>query len=208
MSRPEDRTGDWGGAADACSGWDRSECTGTPYCPPRCPRFVDDRGKALVVRPVEGGERDLAALLAMYERLDPTDRTMGVPPASPERRREWFASLLAEGWNLVADRGNEVVGHIAVTPAIAAEPLFVIFVDGRYRGRGIGTELVRHAIARAADRGHDALRLTVSTGNRRAVAVYRNVGFEVVERGVSELGMELPLDDPIADRVRLPPAER
>jgi GNAT superfamily N-acetyltransferase len=169
---------------------------------------VGGEGEGLVVRPVEDGEDNLASLLAMYERLDPADRTIGVPPASPGRRREWLASLLAGGWNLVADAGSEVAGHIAVTPATGAEPLFVIFVDGRYRDRGIGIGLVRQAIARAADRGHDTLRVNVSTGNRRAIRVCRNVAFEVVERGASELGMQLSLDEPTADRVRLPPAER
>lgn len=199
------------GSTDAaCDGWDNSSCVGTSYCPPRCPRYVDRTGTAYVIRPFQAG--DFAALVAMYESLDPSLRTMGLPPAGRGTLEWWLTGLTEDGWNLVAVRDDEVVGHIGVAPADADEPEFVIFVHQDRQGRGIGTELVKQAVAYAADSGHDALTLSVSTGNRRAVRVYENVGFERSETAphptTVEVEMGLPMDSAVAERVRRPPAER
>ncbi len=72
-----------------CGFWDNSACTGTPHCPPRCPRFVDTPGVQPLVRPYEDGDFD--ALVDMYERLD---------------------GLIDGGWNLLACDGDRVVGHV------------------------------------------------------------------------------------------------
>ncbi|MFB6089649.1 MAG: N-acetyltransferase family protein [Halobellus sp.] len=189
-----------------CRYWDPSECTGTALCPPRCPRFVDGEGVPLLVRRYEADDFD--ALVEMYEDLDSRNRTMGLPPGSRNRIEEWLTRLTDEGWNLVVADDDRIVGHVGVVPASTDEPQFVIFVHDDYQNRGVGSELIRHLIAYADDRGHDALRLDVSKGNRRAISVYRNVDFEVTERKRSELAMQLSLDEPIAEDVQRPPAER
>lgn len=190
---------------DACSFWDNAACTGTPYCPPRCPRFVDREEVPLVISPYED---DFEALVAMYEDIDGDNRTVGLPPLGRENIAEWLDSLTADGWNLLARDGDRVVGHVGVAPADAEDPQFVIFVHDDYQRRGLGTELVRHAVAYAEDRGHDALRLNVAKENRDAIDVYRNVDFEVIEEGTLEVDMELSLDEPVAEAVQRPPAER
>lgn len=189
-----------------CRYWDYSECEGTPYCPPRCPRFVDGKGVALLVRRYEDG--DFEALVEMYEALDLANRTMGIPPKNPDRLRRWLRGLIDKGWHKIALDGERIVGHVGVAPAAASDPQLVAFVLDGYQGRGVGTELVKHAVASAADRGHAALTLDVSKGNRPAIAVYQNVGFEVTEEDAAELAMGLALDDPVAERVQRPPAER
>lgn len=199
-------------ADDACNGWDNSACVGTPSCPPRCPRYVDQAGTAYVIRPYEPADR--LPLVAMYESLDSTSRTMGLPPSSRAAIEDWLDGLVDRGWNLVAREGERVVGHVGVAPAGAADPQFVIFVHDDRQNRGLGTELVQQTVAYAADRDYDALTLSVSTGNRRAINVYRNVGFEPAEAGAGSVGgaidleMRLPLDGTVAEQVRLPPAER
>lgn len=200
------------GTGLACDRWDNSGCEGNPYCPPRCPRFVDEAGAPYVVRPIEDRDRD--ALVEMYAGLGPESRTMGLPPSTRAQIADWIAGLTENGWNLVARRGDRVVGHVGVAPTEAEDPQFVIFVDEDHQNRGLGTELVNHTIAYAADRDYEALRLSVSKGNRRAIHVYRNVGFELedaadeLSAGSVDLDMRLPLSAPIADLVRLPPAER
>lgn len=199
-------------AGTACDCWDNAECVGTEYCPPRCPRYVDDAGTAYVVRPYE--PTDQAALVGMYETLESEARTMGLPPSSRPAIEAWLERLVERGWNLLAVDDDRVAGHIGVAPADADDPQFVVFVHDDYQNRGLGTELVKHAVAYAADRSYDALTLSVSKGNRRAIHVYRNVGFEPEDADQSILGgdvdldMRLPLSHPIADLVRLPPAER
>lgn len=194
----------------ACDGWDNTGCTGTPYCPPRCPRYVGPEGTPYVVGPFESAALD--PLVEMYEGIDADSRTLGLPPASRSAIEDWLETLTDRGWNLVARHHDRVVGHVGVVPTDAAEPKFVVFVHQDHQNRGLGTELVEQTVAYAADRDYDALALSVSRGNHRAVRVYRNVGFDLpgdqLTSGDRDLDMRLSLSTPVADRVRLPPAER
>ncbi|MFB6268310.1 MAG: N-acetyltransferase family protein [Halobacterium sp.] len=194
-------------AADgACSAWDNGDCEGTPYCQPRCPRAFDDDGRPFVVRPVEAGDTD--GLVSMYDAMSAETSTLGLPPRTRERTERWLAGLRGDGVNLVAVADGQVVGHAAAAPADDPDPELVVFVHPAHRGRGVGTELLKHLIAHVDDRGCASLRLTVSEDNDRAVHVYDNLGFDVSERLRAELRMRLSLDDPLVDLVQRPPARR
>lgn len=153
-------------------------------------------------------EGDFDAIVKMYEDLDPSSRSMGLPPRTQDGLERWLTELTEEGWNLVAIDGDRVVGHVGVAPATTADPQFVIFVHDDYQNRGIGAELIKHVVAYAADQGHTALRLDVAKENCRAIAVYRNVEFEITKEKATKLSMCLSLNDPIAEYVQRPPAER
>lgn len=189
-----------------CSYWDYTACEGTPHCPPRCPRFVDGTGVPIIIRRYEDGDFD--GLETMYEQLGPSNRTMGVPPLDSDRLTQWLRTLTDDGWNLVALHDDRVVGHVGVGSDTKPDPDFVVFVHDDHQGRGVGTELVKHVIANAADQSHDALTLDVLRENERAVAVYRKLGFEVTEEQAMEFSMRLSLEAPVAKRVQRPPAER
>lgn len=189
--------------ATACDAWDSGSCSGTPYCPPRCPRFVDDAGTPLVVRPVRADDR--AALLAMYDDVEGDSRTMGIPPIDREVRVDWLDSLLETGWNLLALDGDRVVGHVAVAPVADPEPDLVVFVRRSFRGRGVGTELLQQLVAYAVAGEYEALGLDVAPDNERAQAVYESLGFEPVGRGVGRVTMRLALSEGVAGAVTGPP---
>ena len=189
-----------------CPAWDHSKCEGTALCPPRCPRFVDKCGEPLVARPFRS--EDLDGLVRMYRDYDPDLRSMGLPPARDDEVRSWLERLTERGKNFVALDGDDVIGHTAFAPTDADEPEFVVFVSSGYVDRGIGTELTRQTIAYAAEMERDALTLSVDKNNARAVVVYRHHGFEVTGAEPAHVEMRLSLADPIADEVRLPPAER
>ncbi|WP_435079664.1 GNAT family N-acetyltransferase [Halococcus sp. AFM35] len=189
-----------------CNAWDYTDCKGTEYCPPRCPRFFDTEGTALLIKPYEPDHWKV--LVEMYEDIDTYSRTLGLPPSSSERIKEWLAHLTSNGWNLVAVDCDDIIGHIAAAPLDGDEPGFVVFVHQTYQNRGVGTELIKHLIAHADDRGHKALTLTVASGNRRAITVYDNIGFDVTERLPSEITMRLSIDDSIAKQAQLPPVEQ
>lgn len=189
-----------------CAYWDPSACEGTVGCPPRCPRAIDERGVPFLVRPYRSADFD--PLVEMYEGLDESAATMGLPPFTRPRIEAWLTELTSNGWNLVALLDDRIVGHVAVTPADEPDPEFVVFVDSDVQDRGIGSELLKQLIAYADDRDHEALCLDVSTDNQRAVTVYENVGFETIGQSDLNRTMQLPLDGPIADRVQRPPAER
>jgi ribosomal protein S18 acetylase RimI-like enzyme len=51
-------------------------------------------------------------------------------------------------------------------------------VRREYRGKGIGTELLRHILRKAKEEGYAELSLTVDIGNVRAQALYRRMGID------------------------------
>jgi ribosomal protein S18 acetylase RimI-like enzyme len=134
--------------------------------------------------------------------------TLGLPPKTPARRDDWLATLTENGLNLVAVAEDRVLGHVAAVPVDDENPELVVFVHPEMRGRGVGTELLKQVVAYADERGAESLRLTVASGNRRAIHVYDNLGFDVAERLERELEMRLALDEPVAARVKRPPADR
>lgn len=186
-------------------GWDNSACTGSPYCRPRCPRFVDKQGGTWTLRPA--GETDLERLVELYDAFGPADRSMGIPPAVDHRRRSWIETLLSEGHNIVAEGSDGLVGHVVYTPGDDDRPELAVFVHPDRQDRGIGTELCAQAAAHAVEADCTALELHVDQRNRAAVAVYRRLGFEVVDADHT-LHMALELDESVAATVCAPPADR
>ncbi|MDS0243851.1 MULTISPECIES: GNAT family N-acetyltransferase [unclassified Haloferax] len=190
--------------ADGTSGadgvWDASRCAGTPHCPPRCPRFVSEDGRALVVRLYDEADRD--ALGEMYRDYDPDARSMGLPPADEAHIAAWLSTLVERGRNFVAVADAGIVGHAAYVASDDPEPELAVFVHQDSHDRGIGTELCRHALADAADADREALVLHVAPENQRAVHVYRELGFEAVPAPSADTKMRLDFGSPV------PPAAR
>lgn len=197
---------DQGNLGVVCTPWDNSECTGTPICPPRCPRFFDRDGEPVLIVPFE--ESDLPELLDMYDRLEPSSTVGGLPPRTREQRERWLEGFIGDGWNILAWDDDHVVGHVGVSTLDESEPEFVIFVDDAHHGRGIGTELLKQMIAHADARGHEALTLFVSRGNTPAISIYENLSFEVTEERLASIAMRLPLEAPIVEEVQQPPGVR
>ncbi|KAB1197806.1 MULTISPECIES: GNAT family N-acetyltransferase [Haloferax] len=183
--------------------WDPSQCTGTPYCPPRCPRFVDKYGGGLIIRPYTPG--DWEPLKEMYRDYGREHRSMGIPPIGEKYITEWLSGLVERGRNFVAVGDDGIVGHIAYAPRDDPEPEIAVFVHQDSHNRGIGTELCRHAIADAADSGHEALVLHVAKENRRAIHVYLGLGFEVVASESMDTKMRLVLDQSVLTETRTTP---
>nr|WP_303647509.1 GNAT family N-acetyltransferase [Haloarchaeobius amylolyticus] len=195
-------------AADttAACAWNHGECEGTPFCPPRCPRFVDKHGHPLLVVPLT--DEHVEPLVEMYTDYAPEHRSMGLPPIRESEIRRWLDRLRENGTNVVAVDGDRVLGHAGFAGGANGLPEFLVYVHQDAHGRGIGTELTKHAIAYAADSEHDGLCLHVVDDNEAAIAVYRRLGFEVTKREGNELRMELDFGQEVAEEVRLAPAER
>jgi predicted N-acetyltransferase YhbS len=97
-----------------------------------------------------------------------------------ERLRE--GRLPVDGLSLVATDRGRIVGtvrlwHIAAGPGRPALLLGPLAIDPRYRNRGIGSALVRRAIARARLAGHQAI---VLVGD---AAFYGRFGFTAAPTG-------------------------
>ncbi|QIO25330.1 GNAT family N-acetyltransferase [Haloarcula sp. JP-L23] len=190
-----------------CHFWDNSSCEGTQNCPPRCPRFFDREGEPLLIR--EFSSDDFTALVNMYASLGPADQTMGIPPQEEATIEQWLTTMIADGWNLLAlHRDKTVVGHVAVTPASATDPEFVIFLRRGYRNRGIGTELLKQLLAHTETMDHENLLLEVSRHNQQAIHVYQNIGFDTVEQTAMAQKMAVSLREAVVEEFQEPPANR
>ena len=101
-----------------------------------------------------------------------------------ESTRAFILDMIEQGYpQLVALSGGEVVGWCDVTPKprpiYAHSGVLGMGLLPRYRGQGIGKRLMLQALAAAQAFPLQRVELTVRENNKNAIALYRNVGFEI-----------------------------
>jgi len=145
---------------------------------------------ALTVREIGLADVDeVAALVADsfvgYRAFAPAD--WEPPPASEQIRvlQGWIAD--PGFWGELAAEDQALVGHATFIPAVrhsfrmAQDPALVhlghLFVEPRYWGSGVATQLLAHATAAASARGFATMRLFVPVGQERARRFYTREGF-------------------------------
>jgi RimJ/RimL family protein N-acetyltransferase len=142
---------------------------------------------------------DLPSLLEMYRLFSPKRASQGLPPEDPETCHHWVKTLFEIGENLLAWRGDSVIGHAALVPDRKGRSVeFVIFVDQNHRNLGIGTELTRLALEKSRNLGFDSVWLTVNVLNAIAIRLYKKFDFEYCDMDQSERVMRVdvrPLPD-------------
>ncbi len=115
----------------------------------------------------------------------------------PDGYLKAFAEIEASETNelVVAETGGHVIGTMQLTfiPGISqlgAKRLLIeaVRVDGEYRGKGIGKQMMEWAIERAKNAGCATVQLTTNNDRKDAHRFYENLGFKG-----SHLGMKLSL---------------
>lgn len=115
----------------------------------------------------------------------------------PESYIKAFLEIDADPNNelIVIEMDGVVVGTLQLTfiPSISFQgglraTVESVRVDEKYRGQGIGREMMLWAIERARDKGCIALQLTTNADRKDAHRFYENLGFTA-----SHLGMKLSL---------------
>jgi ribosomal protein S18 acetylase RimI-like enzyme len=115
----------------------------------------------------------------------------------PESYPKAFAEIDADKNNelIVVENDGEVIGTLQVTftPSISFQggkraTVESVRVDEKFRGQGIGKELMNWAINRARQENCVALQLTTNSDRTDAHRFYENLGFKG-----SHLGMKLYL---------------
>jgi len=121
-------------------------------------------------------ESDLSRLVELEQQAFSGDRL------SPRRIKHWISASNGRLW--VACAGNQVVGYCLMIWRKNGRGwrLYSLAVDKSARGRGIGTLLIRTAIADAADAGAQSMSLEVSVTNASAIELYASFGFSQVDR--------------------------
>ena len=115
----------------------------------------------------------------------------------PQQYREAFAAMGRMGANmviLVVEDGGVIgclqlilipgLGRLGMTRA----QIEAVRIDRRYRGRGIGEALIRHAIEHAREQGCGLVQLTTDRSRGDAHRFYERLGFKA-----SHIGMKLDL---------------
>src|SRR5262249_4201258 len=128
----------------------------------------------LAVRPAQAGDaRAMAELMAAVaaER----DGIATEPPVDIDERAALFAR--SAGGSGVAGAGGPVIGEVPVAASRHGFGELGMLVHRDWRGRGVGSALVRAAIDRARGHGLHKLCLEVFAQNAAAIALYRKCGF-------------------------------
>ena len=137
---------------------------------------------------------DFPFVLEMYRTFSPKPASQGLPPEDPETCYNWVKELCEIGENVLAWRGNSVIGHAALVPDTRGGSCeFVIFVNQNVRNLGIGTELTRFALEESRQLGFDSVWLTVNVSNFIAIKLYRKCGFEYLDEDSYERTMRFRL---------------
>ncbi len=115
----------------------------------------------------------------------------------PESYVRAFEEIEADPNNelIVAEKNGEVIGmlQLTYTPSISFQggkraTVESVRVDERYRGQGIGREMMLWTIERARGAGCISMQLTTNSERDDAQRFYRNLGFTS-----SHIGMKLKL---------------
>lgn len=156
------------------------------------------------------GPADLEALRRIArETYDETFRSMNRPEVmdayleeafAPARLAAELANPASEFWFLFL--GGDLVGYLKVNDAPAQSDLNDprtleverIYVRRAYKGKGLGTTLLRHAEALARARGKAAIWLGVWEKNAAAIAFYGTLGFRRTGGHSFRMGDELQSD--------------
>jgi len=101
------------------------------------------------------------------------------PPVDIDERTATFeANITGPARTIVAVAGDQVIGLIRIKPSHHGYGDLAMLVDRDWRGRGVGSALVRAAIDWARGQGLHKLSLEVFVHNEAAIALYSKSGFD------------------------------
>jgi len=134
----------------------------------------------------EATSADLEAINGIYNHAVRTSTaTWDEVEWSIEKRVTWFEAHRSGTPVLVAECDGECAGFACVSRMseksgwrFTSED--TIYLDERFRGRGIGRALLRALLARAKEDGLRAIVASISSDNAVSLALHRSLGFEVV----------------------------
>jgi phosphinothricin acetyltransferase len=128
---------------------------------------------------------DLPRIVAIYNATIPSRLvTADLEPVSVESRMPWFEQHATRDRPLwVVERAGEVVAWLSFSsfygrPAYAGTAEVSLYVDERWRRRGIGGQLLESAVAQAAAIGVHRVLGFVFGHNAPSLALFARYGFE------------------------------
>ena len=125
---------------------------------------------------------DLDVLLSMVQAL--AHHHGDVPNVSADSLERDIFGQIPWIYVLVAQVETEVVGYAALCPLIKLQDgvrgidLHHLFVENRFRGSGLGRQLIEAAMQKARDLSCTTMTVSTHPNNMNAQAVYLACGFE------------------------------
>jgi ribosomal protein S18 acetylase RimI-like enzyme len=139
---------------------------------------------------------DVAAVQGLYDRCSPQTLEhrfhMPVRSVSPTVVGELLSPR--RGWSLLAEQGEEVVGHGCAGETSPEQVEIGLLVDDAFQGTGVGSRLMRDLAATAAERGYRSLVCCVAPDNQSVLPTVRRAGLPHVSAyvdGVVEIVVPL-----------------
>ena len=96
---------------------------------------------------------------------------------------------------LVAEDGDQIAGYCGVVMVPDEGDITNVSVAKSRQGQGIGSQLVKELIGRAAEAGVTRLYLEVRRSNDKALRLYEQLGF--VREGIRKDYYEEPVEDAV-----------
>jgi GNAT superfamily N-acetyltransferase len=124
---------------------------------------------------------DAESLVDLYLAVAEEGRYLALePPIDRHERLLRFQQRVGSPWtlDLAAVADGDVVGHVVAVGSERAPAEVAMAVAKQWRGRGIGSMLIRAVIEWAREHGVHKLALEVFTHNLAAIALYEKAGFQ------------------------------
>lgn len=111
--------------------------------------------------------------------------TLDVEPHTLSEQKEWFHRHDVRYPVIVADQAAQIVGWASLNPFSSRAAYrfvadFSVYIERRWRGRGIGTLLLQEIVARARALGYHKIVLSAFPFNTAGTRLYEKYGFRTV----------------------------
>lgn len=131
-------------------------------------------------------EQDLEAINNIYNQVIPYEMsTADMKPYTMEERMSWYNAYDRSLYPvLVAETDHIVAGYFSFSPyrprrlAMRYTVEISYFIDEKYRARGIGSSLMKHAIQKARDHNFKTLIAILLAHNEASIRLLKKFGFE------------------------------
>ena len=134
----------------------------------------------------DASKTDLPRIVEIYNSTIPSRMvTADTEAVTVDSRQKWFEEhdpLKRPLW-VMEDSENEIAGWVSFQsfygrPAYDATVEVSIYLDERYRGKGLGKQALQHCIDNAARFGVKTLLGFIFSHNEPSLKLFRNLGFE------------------------------
>lgn len=129
-------------------------------------------------------EKDLAEILSIYnEELVNTTAVYAYKPQTIEQRRAWYQDKIASGYPvLVCEESSSVAGfatygQFRMLPAYKYTIEHSVYVDKRFRGKGIGSALLKEIINQATIHNYATIVAGIDSQNEASIYLHKKLGF-------------------------------